>query len=143
MKILASAAVAVLLVMPQAVQACEEHAKQAKSQVKKLSVGELAMLTKENKAVVLDANGDQTRAQMGVIPGARLLTSSVKYDLMKELPAAKTEKLVFYCASEKCSASKQAAERAASAGYVDVNILPAGIKGWKDAGQPTVSPGRS
>ena len=93
--------------------------------------------------VVFDANSDKTRADQGIIPGAKLLTSAVKYDVAKELPASKSDKLVFYCASERCSASKQAAERAITAGHTDVAILPAGISGWKAEGQPTQVPGQS
>jgi rhodanese-related sulfurtransferase len=35
-------------------------------------------------------------------------------------------------------ASHQAARRAVDAGYTDVSIMPDGIKGWNEAGQPTV-----
>lgn len=51
--------------------------------------------------VVLDANGDGTRAKYGVIPGARLLTSYDEYNVATELPPAKSAKLVFYCANTR------------------------------------------
>jgi len=47
---------------------------------------------------IYDANGWGLRSTAGVIPGAHLLTSDDKYDVAKELPAAKNAKLVFYCA---------------------------------------------
>ena len=100
------------------------------------SVDELAKWTKAKTAVPVDANGKQLRASEGVIPGAVLLTSSASYEL-KELPANKSAQLVFYCANEKCTASHLAARRAMDNGYTNVAILPAGIKGWKAAGQPT------
>lgn len=146
MKLFATAFVALAIVIPQKALTCEEHSAQAKKPtVQKMTVGELAALKKDAKAtlVVFDANGDKTRAEQGVIPGAKLLTSAVKYDVAKELPASKSDKLVFYCASERCSASKQAAERAITAGHTDVAILPSGIQGWKAEGQPTQAPGQS
>lgn len=125
---------------PTAALACEgmeEH--HAAMGPKKVTVTELASLTKEKKATPVDANGQKTRAEKGVIPGALLLTSSGSYDL-KELPADKASKLVFYCANEKCSASEQAAKKALEAGYTDVAVMPQGISGWKQAGQPTAKP---
>ena len=77
----------------------------------KVSVQEMASLKREKKATPIDANGASTREKYGVIPGAVLLTSSSNYE-MKELPADKNAKLVFYRASEKCSASHTAAKRA-------------------------------
>jgi hypothetical protein len=45
---------------------------------------------------VYDANPSRVREKEGVIPGAKLLSSSRSYDL-GELPGAKDSKLVFYC----------------------------------------------
>lgn len=137
MKLLRPIAIVVALATPAIVFACEGEKTAQKPAVKKISVTQLAELNKDHKAVVLDANGADTRAKMGVIPDAKLLTHFINYDVQKELPAAKDSKLVFYCASTQCGASKQAATKAVEAGYTDVNILPDGIKGWKDAGQPT------
>jgi len=84
----------------------------------------------------LDANDSDTRKEYGVVPGAILLASHQEYPLTV-LPAAKTDKLVFYCGGTQCRASDKAALRAASAGYSDVSVMRAGIRGWKDAGQAT------
>ena len=108
-----------------------------------MSVKELAQLKQQGKATVYDANTADVRQQMGVIPGAKLLISAVKYEPAKELPANKSDKVVFYCYNEQCGASHMAAKRASEAGYTDVAVLPAGIKGWKDAGQPTATPSPS
>lgn len=102
-----------------------------------VTVEQLASLRSAGKAVVIDANGTDTRQQYGVIPGAVLLSHYEQYDVTKELPRDHAAKLVFYCANEKCGASHKAAARASAAGYADVSILPAGIMGWKHAGQPT------
>ncbi len=118
--------------------ACEGH--EQKAEIQKVTVQQLASLQKENKAKVFDVNGSETRAKMGVIPGAVLLTSAAKFDPAKELPATKDSKLVFYCASTMCNASHMAAERALEAGYTDVAVLPDGIAGWKQAGQKTAQP---
>lgn len=92
--------------------------------------------TKSSTVAVYDANNDDTRKNLGIIPGATLLTSSKDYDPTKVLPASKNTKLVFYCANQQCTASHTAAEKAAKAGYSDVNVLSDGIMGWKKAGQP-------
>jgi len=87
------------------------------------------------KTHVFDANGAQTRSEMGVIPGAKLLTHYKDYDVAATLPESKDEKLVFYCSNEMCGASKVAAKKAISSGYSNVAVLPAGIAGWKAAGK--------
>ena len=48
---------------------------------------------------VYDANPASTREKEGIITGAHLLSSSVSYDVAKELPSDKDSKLVFYCAN--------------------------------------------
>jgi rhodanese-related sulfurtransferase len=100
----------------------------------------LDALKKDKKPfVVLDANGKSTRDKMGVIPTAVLLPSASEYDLAL-LPADKATPVVFYCANEKCTASHTAAKRAMTAGWSDVAVLGAGIKGWVDAGKAVDKP---
>jgi rhodanese-related sulfurtransferase len=103
-----------------------------------VSVDELATLVQGGQCQVVDANGDTTRKRMGVIPGATLLTDYEGYAL-SELPADRAKKLVFYCSNEHCGASHVAAEKARTAGYQDVAVLPAGIAGWRGAGKPVAS----
>lgn len=138
-RFLTSIAVAVAFVVPAAAFACDGAQQASSVQPRKATVAEVATWTKEKKATPVDANGPQTRDSQGVIPGAVLLTSSSQYDV-KELPSDKNAKLVFYCANEKCTASHAAARRALENGYTDVAVLPAGISGWKQAGQPTSKP---
>ncbi len=132
-------ALAVAVLMPAAAFACDGMNQQASAEPRKATVAEVAAWTKARAATPVDANGQATRSSQGVIPGAVLLTSSSEYAL-SELPANKNGKLVFYCASERCGASHAAAQRAIQAGYTDVTVLPAGITGWKKAGQPTARP---
>jgi rhodanese-related sulfurtransferase len=86
------------------------------------------MVDKKTKVTVLDVNSEDTRKSHGTIPGAVLLTSYEDY-AMSELPTDKESKLVFYCASTRCGASKKAATRALHECYTDVAVLPVGIKG--------------
>ncbi|MBL8911359.1 MAG: rhodanese-like domain-containing protein [Archangium sp.] len=129
----------VATLVPAAAFACEGEGVKQAAMPKKATVAEVASWTKEKKATPVDANGSETRTKQGVIPGAVLLTSSSQYDL-KELPANKDAQLVFYCANQKCSASEAAAQRAIDNGYKNVAVLPEGIAGWKQAGQPTAKP---
>src|SRR5262245_15741701 len=60
------------------------------------SVDEVERLLATSAIAVFDANGERTRHEMGVVPGARLLSSSARYDITTELPPAKNTALVFY-----------------------------------------------
>jgi rhodanese-related sulfurtransferase len=111
----------------------------AATTLKEVSVSEVASFIQAKTATVVDANNAETREKMGVVPGALLLTNSHDYAL-SELPPAKDTKLVFYCGATMCRASDTAAKRAAQAGYADVSVMRAGIRGWKDAGQSTETP---
>jgi rhodanese-related sulfurtransferase len=123
----------------QEAAAAKDTAATTSTAVKEVSVTEVADYLKAKSATVLDANGPETRQQMGVVPGAVLLSNSHDYAL-SELPTAKDTKLVFYCGGTMCRASDSAAKRAAQAGYADVSVMRAGIRGWKDAGQSTETP---
>ena len=100
-----------------------------------VSVSDVQTFVKNKSATIFDANDNDTRKEYGVVPGAVLLTGK-EYPL-STLPASKADKLVFYCGGTQCRASDKAAARAASAGYSDVSVMRAGIRGWKDAGQAT------
>lgn len=112
-----------------------EQAPAAEGKIPELTVSEVDTLVKAKTATVFDANDSDTRKEYGVVPGAVLL-SGKDYPL-STLPASKSDKLVFYCGGTSCRASDKAAERATTAGYSDVNVMRAGIRGWKDAGQAT------
>jgi rhodanese-related sulfurtransferase len=139
MKAMLAAVAAVAVSIPLQALACDGEG-MASVEVKKVDVQSLAEMQKKLSVQVYDANSEKTRSEQGIIPGATMLTSASQYDLEKELTPVKDAALVFYCANEKCRASHVAAERAAKAGYTNVSVLPAGIKGWKEAGQRTVKP---
>jgi len=130
----------VSLLAATAVAGCAKPADHAAAEqppkISAISVDELDQMLARQECKPVDANGDSTRRQMGVIPGAVLLTDM---DSLDKLPADKATHLVFYCANTSCGASEYAAAKAMTAGYTHVNILPAGIAGWVKAGKPTAS----
>jgi rhodanese-related sulfurtransferase len=101
----------------------------------KVSVVQVAVLLEAKKAQAVDANGADTRKEMGTLPGALLLTNYRSFDL-SELPADKSKELVFYCGGEACTAAPTAARRAKEAGYTDVKLMSAGISAWVKAHKP-------
>ena len=113
----------------------EQAAPAEERKIAEVTVSDVEHFVKDKSATILDANDSDTRKEYGVVPGAVLL-SGKEYPL-SALPAAKADKLVFYCGGTQCRASDKAAARAASAGYSDVSVMRAGIRGWKDAGQAT------
>lgn len=116
----------------------EPSSDHAASKVATVTVDQLETMLAKNECEPVDANGEQTRKKMGVIPGARLLTDSDSFNV-SELPANKDKPLVFYCANTSCGASHDAAEKALTAGYTNVKVLPDGIAGWVKAGKKTTS----
>ena len=109
-----------------------------KAAVTTVTVDQLDTSLAKNESQPVDANGELTRKKMGIIPGAVLLTDSDSFKVA-ELPADKAKPLVFYCANTACGASHHAAEKAITAGYTNVKVLPAGIAGWVAAGKKTQS----
>jgi hypothetical protein len=63
----------------------------------KMTVDEVDQALAAKQAQPVDCNGDGTRKQMGVVPGAILVTDDESF-AATELPPDKTTKLVFYCA---------------------------------------------
>jgi rhodanese-related sulfurtransferase len=112
----------------------EPAAKAAKAEVPTITVDEVDQKLASGDCVAVDANGTETRKKMGVVPGAVLLTDSETFNV-SELPADKSKELVFYCANTHCGASHEAAEKALTAGYSNVKVMPDGIAGWVKAGK--------
>ncbi len=109
-------------------------ATEKKSNVPLVTVDEVDQQLAKGDCVPVDANGQKTREKMGTLPGAVLLTDSEQYGV-SELPTDKSKTLVFYCANTQCGASHEAAERAITAGYTSVKVMPDGIAGWVKAGK--------
>jgi rhodanese-related sulfurtransferase len=99
-----------------------------------ISIDEVDQKLATGECVPVDANGEGTRKKMGTLPGAVLLSDSETFNV-SELPADKSKPLVFYCANTHCGASHEAAEKALTAGYTNVKVMPDGIAGWVKAGK--------
>lgn len=134
--VLAAAAALLLACSKRADDEAPAPSTRAAREVPAISIDELAARLAKGDCRAVDANGDPTRRRFGVIPGAVLLSDSETF-LPHELPADKAKGLVFYCANEHCGASGEAAERAITAGYIDVKVFRAGIAGWAKAGKQT------
>jgi rhodanese-related sulfurtransferase len=115
---------------------CSRDPSARRAPVATVSIDELDRMLANHECQAVDANGDATRKRMGVIPGAVLLRDM---DAVDQLPADRTRDLVFYCANTACGASHEAAEKAITAGYTHVQVLPDGIAGWVKAGKKTAS----
>ncbi len=137
MKLFIAALIALGLTVGGVAVACDKHkegAKTAKNDAEpaNISVEAAAQAAKAGKVIMVDANSEKTRKSEGVVPGARLLSSSSGFD-MSELKASKGDKLVFYCYNEQCGAAPAAAKMAKQNGY-EAKVMHAGIVGWKKAG---------
>lgn len=115
-------------------------AKTEQAKIPEVSVAQVEQMLAKQECQPVDANGEGTRKKLGVIPGAVLLTDSEMF-APSELPADKAKPLVFYCTNQHCGASHEAAEKAVTAGYKNVKVMPDGIAGWVKAGKPVTKPG--
>lgn len=82
---------------------------------------------------------DPKHYELGLIQGSRKIPLADLDRRAGELDKAK--EVVTYCASDQCSASKQAAEKLATQGF-KVRAYEGGIKEWKEAGLPLESVGK-
>jgi rhodanese-related sulfurtransferase len=122
-----------------ALSACDQksadNTAQAAVEAPEITVEALSAIVEKKDAVtIVDANGAETRAKNGIIPGAVLMKGDNDTSV---LPASKDHGLVFYCGSEQCASAPKAAAAALAAGYKDVKVLKVGIKGWVAAGKKT------
>lgn len=102
-----------------------------KDAVQKVDTETLAGWVDEAAVTVVDANSRET-FEKGHIPGA--VHVDYKTVSASDLPEDKDARVAFYCYSEQCSASKQAAERVRTLGWTNLWVYKAGIEGWKAAG---------
>jgi rhodanese-related sulfurtransferase len=102
-----------------------------------ISIKDLKTAMADKSVTLLDANGTEMYRE-GHIPGAINFEASAD-QLHKVLPKDKGALIVAYCGGPKCMAYKAAAAKALSLGYTNVKHLPAGISGWKSAGEKVES----
>jgi rhodanese-related sulfurtransferase len=98
-----------------------------------ISIGELKTAIAGKSVTLLDANGTDMYREAH-IPGAINFEASAD-QLQNVLPKDKSALIVAYCGGPKCMAYKAAAAKALEMGYTNVKHLPAGISGWKSAGE--------
>lgn len=120
-----------LTILAAACSKSDAPAKQDEAKLPMLTVDQVDKDLAAN-AQAVDANGDDTRKKMGVVPGAILLKGD---DAVAQLPNDKSKELVFYCANTHCGASHEAAHKAVLAGWTNVKVMPEGIAGWVAAGK--------
>jgi rhodanese-related sulfurtransferase len=104
-------------------------------EVKDITIPELKATIADGKVTLIDANGTESW-QKGHIAGA-IDFKADQNKLASLLPKDKNALVVAYCGGPKCMAYKAAAAAAQKLGYTNVKHLPAGIKGWVAAGEPT------
>jgi rhodanese-related sulfurtransferase len=85
---------------------------------------------------IVDVNARQSWLAARV-PGARHLDPLTYVE--SDLPSDKHAPLVFYCSNVLCRKAPIAAQRARSLGYLDVQVMSAGIRGWLRAALPVES----
>lgn len=130
------ASLCLLSALPAAANAsddcCPKEGEEATAEPAVSTPDEVKAALAAKKVTPVDANGPETRAAFGTLPGALLIgDAGVTADL---LGADKARALVFYCSSERCSAAPGAAKEAIELGYTEVRVMKAGIKGWTAAG---------
>src|SRR5215218_3220434 len=104
--------------------------------LKVISPSRLHQLMQEKQATAIDVNSPQSWSHARV-PGA-LNLDPAGYD-EKSLPADKDSLLVFYCSNPLCRKAPNAARRAKQMGYLNVQVMSAGISGWLNEKLPTES----
>jgi rhodanese-related sulfurtransferase len=100
-----------------------------------ISIADLKSAIEKKDVTLIDANGTDSYRN-GHIPGAIDFEADGSH-LEKVLPKDKNAMIVAYCGGPQCMAYKAAAKKVLAMGYTNVKHLPAGISGWKDAGEKT------
>jgi len=103
------------------------------AEVADITIPELKKAIADKSVTVIDANGAESY-KAGHIPTA---IDFSKGSLEKALPSDKKALIVAYCGGPQCNAYKDAVKKAEELGYTNIKHLPAGISGWKEAGEKT------
>jgi len=104
-------------------------------EVQNITIPELKAAIATGKVTLLDANGTESWQKGHIASAINFKADQDK--LANLLPKDKNALVVAYCGGPKCMAYKAAAAAAQKLGYTNVKHLPAGIKGWVAAGEPT------
>ena len=132
-RIFAAGLVTLCLVLAAAVRADDKPKAPEKYPYPDVSIKELKTAIEKKQVTVIDANGTDSFRD-GHIPGAIDFEATAD-KLEKVLPKEKDALIVAYCGGPQCMAYQAAAKKAVALGYTNVKHLPAGISGWKEAGE--------
>jgi rhodanese-related sulfurtransferase len=105
--------------------------------VTSIEIPDLQGLMKRKEKIFLIDSRPASRFAESHLPGAISIPSGDMVRLLPKLPPDKNSPLIFYCDGVTCNMSSKSAGQAAKAGYTNVKILFAGIRGWIKAGYPT------
>lgn len=100
------------------------------------SVSPATLQQRAADCTVIDVNSVQSW-NTAHVPQAKRLDALTFTE--QDLPADRAAPLVFYCSNPLCRKAPNAARRARQMGYTEVAVMSAGIKGWVEAGLPTMS----
>ena len=100
-----------------------------------ISVTDLKKAISDKKVTVIDVNGTDSY-KAGHVPTA-IDFDAAGDKIAAQLPKDKGALVVAYCGGPSCGAYKSAAMKAKELGYTNVKHMPAGISGWKEAGEKT------
>lgn len=93
---------------------------------------------KPGSVSVIDVNSRQSWTTAHV-PGAKNLDPTAYQE--SDLPPEKNALVVFYCSNPLCMKAPNAARRAKTMGYSNVQVMSGGISGWLAAKLPTENGG--
>jgi len=105
--------------------------------LKTVSPERLHQLIGEGQLTVVDVNSPQSWAAARVPGAINLDPLAYRED---DLPRDREALLVFYCSGYLCRKAPNAARRARQMGYLNVQVMSAGLSGWLSANLPTQSP---
>ena len=99
---------------------------------------QMSEVVNSKDVTILDARMGSKWDNKERVPGASGMSlKSSDAEIQSQLPD-KNAKIVTYCGSEKCPMSATLAKRLKGLGYSNVIEYPAGLQGWKAAGNTIV-----
>ena len=132
-RLFVAALVTACLALSAAFVRAGEKAEPASGKVPDIEIKDLNAAIDKKQVTVIDVNGTDSFRD-GHIPGAIDFEAN-EAKIEKLLPKDKDALVVAYCGGPQCTAYQAAAKKAVALGYSNVKHLPAGISGWKAAGE--------
>ena len=112
----------------------------AAKNVSQISGEELHKMIEDNADFILiDARGTEEFKKEHIAGAINLPANKVDAETLEKLSDNMEKKLVFYCSSTKCTASRIASAKAFGAGYKYVYEYLGGLADWKEQKYKTVT----